>query len=83
MDVLGLEEVAVRDIPGDFVKQAGFGGGDLRLQALKFGDIPIKLLEWDGPAAGTSGGCYGVRRFALIFRSKVSCGWFFEKKWMT
>jgi catechol 2,3-dioxygenase-like lactoylglutathione lyase family enzyme len=50
--VLGLEEVAVREIPGDFITQAGFGTGDLRLHALKFGDILIKLLEWkDAPPA--------------------------------
>ncbi|MFP6891135.1 MAG: VOC family protein [Nitrospinota bacterium] len=50
--VLGLEEVAVREIPGDFIAQAGFGTGDLRLHALKFGVILIKLLEWkDAPPA--------------------------------
>ncbi len=64
VDVLGLEEVAVRDIPGDFVKQAGFGGGDLRLQALKFGDILIKLLEWDGPPPRGDAQAGGVTAFA-------------------
>ena len=55
IDILGLEEVAVREIPGDFVTQAGFGTGDLRLHALKFGDILIKLLEWkDAPPAADS-----------------------------
>jgi catechol 2,3-dioxygenase-like lactoylglutathione lyase family enzyme len=60
--VLGLEEVAVRDIPGDFVSQAGFGTGDLKLHALRFGDILIKLLEWPtqppsaDPLADTSAG---------------------------
>lgn len=52
MEVLGLEEVAVRDIPADFIRQAGFGGGGMKLHALKFGDILIKLLEFDGPPPG-------------------------------
>ncbi len=56
--------MAVRDIPGDFVKQAGFGGGDLRLHALKFGGIPIKLLEWDGPAPRGDTQAGGVTAFA-------------------
>ncbi len=50
--VLGLEEAAVVDIPSGFVSQAGFGTGGVKLHALKFGDILIKLLEWgDAPPA--------------------------------
>ncbi|MEE9256513.1 MAG: VOC family protein [bacterium] len=50
--VLGLEEMAVIDIPGDFISGAGFGTGPAKLHALKFGDILIKLLEWeDAPPA--------------------------------
>jgi glyoxylase I family protein len=55
-EVLGLEEVAVRDIPADFIRQAGFGGGGMKLHALKFGDILIKLLEWEAlPPGGDAG----------------------------
>jgi len=47
IDVLGLVEVAVVDIPGDFISSAGFGSGPCKLHALKFGDILIKLIEWN------------------------------------
>ena len=48
-DVLGLEEVAVRDIPADFVNDAKFAGDGFKLHALRFGDILIKLLESEEP----------------------------------
>lgn len=55
VEVLGLEEVAVREIPADFIREAGFGTGGMRLHALKFGDILIKLLEFeDSPSGGDS-----------------------------
>lgn len=55
VDVLGLKEVAIVDIPGDFISSAGFGSGPCKLHALKFGDILIKLLQWNAapPAADT------------------------------
>ena len=52
VDVLGLKEIAIVDIPGDFISKAGFGSGPCKLHALKFGDILIKLLQWsDAPPA--------------------------------
>ncbi len=34
LDVLGLEEVAVREIPADFIRQAGFGGSVFLVRSL-------------------------------------------------
>ncbi len=51
-EALGLEEAAVIEVPGDFVRAAGFARGDVKLHALKSGDILIKLLEFaETPAA--------------------------------
>ena len=47
VEVLGCTEVATTEIPGDFIKQAGFGENNLKLHALKFGDILIKLLDFE------------------------------------
>ncbi len=49
-EALGLSEVAVVAVPGDFVRAAGFGRGDVRVHALRSGEVLIKLLEFsDGP----------------------------------
>ena len=51
-EVLGLEEAAVVDVPGDFVRAAGFAKGGVKLHALKSGEVLIKLLEFpENPAA--------------------------------
>ena len=55
LDVLGLEEVAVRDIPADFVQKAKFAGGGFKLHALRSGDILIKLLEIENPPPPPAG----------------------------
>ena len=52
IDVLGCTEVATTEIPGDFIERAGFGGNNLRLHALKFGDILIKLLDFENKPSG-------------------------------
>ncbi len=53
-EVLGLEEAAVIDVPGDFVRAAGFAKGGVKLHALKSGEVLIKLLEFpESPAAGS------------------------------
>ncbi|MED5579421.1 MAG: VOC family protein [Nitrospinota bacterium] len=52
IDVLGCTEVVTTEIPGDFIEQAGFGGNNLRLHALKFGDILIKLLDFENKPSG-------------------------------
>ena len=50
-EVLGLEEAAVIDVPGDFVRAAGFAREGVKLHALKSGEVLIKLLEFpDSPA---------------------------------
>ena len=38
-DVLGLEEVDVRDIPADFLRKLGVAKGGARLHVLGFGEI--------------------------------------------
>ena len=52
VEVLGCSEVATTEIPGDFIKQAGFGGNNLKLYALKFGNILIKLLNFENNPNG-------------------------------
>ena len=59
-DVLGLEEVAVRDIPADFVQKAKFAGGGFRLHALRSGDILIKLLEIEEPPPAAKGNSISI-----------------------
>lgn len=50
-EALGLEEAAVIDVPGDFVRAAGFAREGVKLHALKSGEVLIKLLEFpDSPA---------------------------------
>ena len=44
-DVLGLEEVDVREIPADFLKKLGVAKGGARLHVLRFGEMRFKLLE--------------------------------------
>ncbi len=53
-EVLGLEEAAVIDVPGDFVRAAGFAQEGVKLHALKSGEVLIKLLEFpESPATGS------------------------------
>ena len=52
-EVLGLEEAAVIDVPGDFVRAAGFAKGGVKLHALKSGEVLIKLLEFPDTPAST------------------------------
>lgn len=52
VEVLGCTEVATPEIPADFIKQAGFGENNLKLYALKFGDILIKLLDFENNPNG-------------------------------
>ena len=61
-EVLRLSEAATIDVPGDFVRAAGFARDGVKLHALKSGDILIKLLEFaetpaasDGPADSAAG----------------------------
>lgn len=52
-EVLGLEDAALIDVPGDFVRAAGFAKEGVKLHALKSGEVLIKLLEFpQNPAAG-------------------------------
>tara|TARA_A100001037_G_scaffold306208_1_gene349935 strand:+ start:54551 stop:54994 length:444 start_codon:yes stop_codon:yes gene_type:complete len=52
IEVLGCTEVATTEIPRDFIQQAGFGENNLRLHALRFGDILIKLLDFENSPIG-------------------------------
>ena len=52
VEVLGCTEVATTEIPRDFINQAGFGENNLKLYALKFGDILIKLLDFENSPRG-------------------------------
>jgi catechol 2,3-dioxygenase-like lactoylglutathione lyase family enzyme len=55
VNILGFEDIAVRDIPADFVQKAGFGGGGFKLHALRFGNTLVKLLEMNEmPPAGNT-----------------------------
>lgn len=54
-EALGLSEAAVVDVPGDFVRAAGFGGGGVRVHALRSGETLIKLLEFaEEPPSGAN-----------------------------
>ena len=64
-EVLGLEEAAVIDVPGDFVRAAGFARDGVKLHALKSGEVLIKLLEFpespDGPGDALADSAAGFR----------------------
>jgi catechol 2,3-dioxygenase-like lactoylglutathione lyase family enzyme len=65
-DVLGMKEEAVRDIPADFVQKAGFGKGAVRLHALRFGDILVKLLEVPNPPSSGAGAADALAGFRYL-----------------
>ncbi|MFC1491517.1 VOC family protein [Nitrospinota bacterium] len=50
-DILGMEETRVLDLPADFARKAGFATEGLKLHFLKFGNMNVKLLEFEEPPA--------------------------------